>query len=196
MFCLKRCHFAFLASLYFCRGSLCSPPGRQLRSRGGCASPSPAPSRLRGSRGRSPRSSRLRCSRGRSPRSSRPPGGPRRSARAGNSARAASRDSHSRPRSNHIMTAEGCFSFSRFSVGCSSSTSCARKAVGWLSTRMVQYAWRGGIRSSYVLRTRAHRRTPCSAPAQTELRFNPTIQSRGHFNCPLISRKLDKRAGV
>ncbi len=30
--CLKRPHFAFLASLYFCRGSLCSPPGRQFLS--------------------------------------------------------------------------------------------------------------------------------------------------------------------
>ena len=34
MFCLKRDHFAFLASLYFWRGSRCSPPGRHLLSRG------------------------------------------------------------------------------------------------------------------------------------------------------------------
>src|SRR5688572_25420699 len=31
--CLKRVHLAFLASLYFRRGSRCSPPGRQFLSR-------------------------------------------------------------------------------------------------------------------------------------------------------------------
>jgi hypothetical protein len=33
MFDLNFDHFAFLASLYFCFGSLCSPPGRQFLSR-------------------------------------------------------------------------------------------------------------------------------------------------------------------
>ena len=33
MFCLNFVHFAFFASLYFCFGSLCSPPGRHLLSR-------------------------------------------------------------------------------------------------------------------------------------------------------------------
>src|SRR6476620_4313489 len=32
MFCLNCVHFAFLASLYFCFGSRCSPPGRHLLS--------------------------------------------------------------------------------------------------------------------------------------------------------------------
>ncbi len=35
MFCLNRCHLAFLASWYFSRGSRCSPPGRQLLPRAG-----------------------------------------------------------------------------------------------------------------------------------------------------------------
>jgi 6-phosphogluconolactonase len=105
MFCLNFCQRAFFASLYGCRGSRCSPPGRQLRSR---RSPSPPPA-----------------------------------------SRAASRDSHSLPRSNHFITAEGFFCFRRFRVGNSSSASCARNAVGWSSTRIVQYAWRGGIVQSY-----------------------------------------------
>jgi hypothetical protein len=32
MFCLNCVHFAFFASLYFCFGSRCSPPGRHLLS--------------------------------------------------------------------------------------------------------------------------------------------------------------------
>ena len=69
----------------------------------------------------------------------------RRSPRPNPASRAASRESNSCPRSNHFITADAFFSRRRLSVGSSSSASCARKAVGWSSTRMVQYAWRGGM---------------------------------------------------
>ena len=187
MFCLKRCHLAFFASLYFCCGSLCSPPGRQFRSRGRPVSP--FASRAGGA---SPRLS----SRGGRSRHGRWPGGSR-SPSPSPSARAASRDSHSFPRSNHIITADGCFSFKRFSVGWSSSASCARKAVGWLSTRMVQYAWRGGIPPSYVLPARRRAPADCTQSASTHLIWlNRTNQLSGRLHCSTIRRALPEKAGV
>jgi hypothetical protein len=57
--------------------------------------------------------------------------------------------SHSLPRANHFMTTSWFVRCSCASVGCSSSCLDARKAVGLLSIRIVQYAYLGGIPRLY-----------------------------------------------
>ncbi len=62
------------------------------------------------------------------------------SPRASMASCASSRESHNFPFCHHFISAVGLFCFSRLNVGISSSFEPARKAVGWLSTRIVQYA--------------------------------------------------------
>src|SRR6185503_617659 len=50
----------------------------------------------------------------------------------------------------HFISADGCLCFKRLKVGIKSSCMAERKAVGWLSTRMVQYAYRGGIETTIL----------------------------------------------
>jgi len=60
--------------------------------------------------------------------------------------RASSGDSQSRPRAKYFIVTPGCFCRRRSNVGTRSARSCARNGVGASPIRIVQYAWRGGIR--------------------------------------------------
>ena len=115
------------------RGGPSNPPGDSRRSFS-------AKRRRFTSRGMSKRARGSRCS---------PPGrqsGLRRSVPPWcSAARASSGPAHRRPRANHIITASGCLLWSCLNVGSSSSRNCARNAVGFPSTMIVQYAKRGGM---------------------------------------------------
>jgi hypothetical protein len=96
-------------------------PLRGLDGPGG-TSPKPGENGFRTNGGRGPRGSRGRSF----------------DHRASRACRASSSDFQSRPLANHIITASGCFAWSCFSVGSSSSCVAARNEVGWFPKMIVQ----------------------------------------------------------